>query len=121
MKTIAIASLALFALSAGLGSWLGIARTPYHVVLLAAHKLTSVALAVLCVIFFINSARETGMTARDTLSVAALAASLVLLLATGAVMSGKPQPDVLLKILHAASTGVLLFSAGWKLIAYLIG
>jgi hypothetical protein len=119
VRTIAFAALALLLLSAAPGIRLGVARPPYNRALLAAHKLTGVALAALCVIFFLRSVPDAGMTGTDALSAAALAASIVTLVATGAVLSGKAKPSPLLRILHAAAAGVLALSAGWKLIGFL--
>lgn len=121
MRTMVIASLALLALSVGFGLWIGIAGAPYNTALLTVHKLSSVAFAVLSVIYFIGTARKTGIAAWDTVLAVVFAASLVALLATGAIMSGKAETAPLLRILHAVSSGILSLSAAWKLLAFLIG
>ena len=121
MKSMAIAALILLVVSVGLGVWLGIAGAPYNVALQTVHKLASVGFAVLCVIFFVGEVRKTGMAAADIALAAVFVVSLIALLATGGIMSGKQQVAPLLRAVHAVSSGVLSLSAAWKLISFLIG
>src|SRR5512143_3200540 len=120
MRTIVIAALALLALSAGLGIGIGVSGAPYSKALLAVHKIVSVAFAVLCVIFYVGATRETGAATLDIVLAAVFAAALIALLATGAIMSGKQETVLPLKIAHAAASAVIALSAGWELIGYLL-
>ena len=62
------------------------------------------------------------MAAADITLVAVFVVSLIALLATGGIMSGKQQVVPLLRAVHAVSSGcVLSLSAAWKLISFLIG
>jgi len=121
MKPMLIATLALLALSLGLGIWIAAAGTPYSTALLIVHKLTAVAFAVLIVILVIKDARQTGMTPMDIALLAALAAALLALLATGGILSAKQQPSALLRVIHSVSAGILTLGAGWKLLSLLVG
>lgn len=121
MKTMVIAALGLLIVSAGMGIWTAISGAPYNTALLTVHKLTSIGFAVLCVIWFIGEVRQTGMGTGDIVLAAVFVAALIALLATGGMMSAKPQPAALLRIIHTAAAAVLSLSAGWKLIAFLIG
>lgn len=116
-----ISALILLVLSVGLGIWMGFAGAPYNTALQTVHKLSSVAFAVLCVIFFIGETRKTGMATGDIVLAAVFAASLIALLATGGIMGGKQQVSALLRIVHTASAILIAASSGWKLIAALIG
>jgi hypothetical protein len=116
-----IAALILLVLSVGLGIRMGFTGAPYNTALQAAHKLSSVAFAVLCVIFFIGETRKTGMAAGDIMLAVVFAASLIALLATGAIMSGKRQVPALLRIVHTVSAILIAAGSGWKLAAALVG
>ena len=120
MKTMVIAALALLALSVGLGIWIGLSGHPYNTVLLTVHKLASIAFVVLCVLYYGNAMRGTSISAGDIALIVLFIVSVAALLATGGIMSAK-QPNLFLRIAHIAATGILSVSAGWKLLAYLIG
>ncbi len=121
MKTMVIAALILLVLTVGLGIWLGFAGAPYNMALQTVHKLSSIAFAVLCVLFFLGETRKTGMAAGDIALAAVFVISLIALLASGGIMSGKQQVPALLRIVHTVSSILIAAGSGWRLIAALIG
>ncbi|MBN1777641.1 MAG: hypothetical protein JW811_05920 [Clostridiales bacterium] len=121
MKTMVIAALILLIVSVGLGIWMGIAGAPYNTALQTVHKLSSIGFAVLCVIYFVGETRKGGMAAGDIALAAVFVVSLIALLATGGIMSGKQEVPALLRIAHAASAVLIAAGSGWKLIVALLG
>ena len=119
MNKMVVTALILLTVSVGLGIWLGIAGAPYNTALQTVHKLSSVGFSVLCVIFFISETRKTGMATGDIVLAAVFVISLVVLLATGAITSGKQEVPALLRIAHTASAILIAVGSGWKLIAAL--
>lgn len=120
MKTMILAALILLAVSVRLGIWIGLTGSPYNVILLAVHKLTSIGFTVLSGIYFIGEMRNTGMAPVNIVLIAVMIAAFVALLATGAIMSGQQLPSAILRITHAAMVIIFFLSAGWRLLLYFI-
>ena len=120
MKTMVITAIALLILSAGFGIWTAISGSPYNAVLFNVHKLASVAYGVLCVLYFINSIKGTGMAGGDIVLAVVFVISLVALLVSGALLSAK-QPAVWLRIMHIISSVIVYIGGGIRLVQYFIG
>ena len=121
MRNLGFAALALLAVSIGFGIWIACTGIPYRTARLTVHKLTGVAFAVLSIIFFVQATRMSGMTTVDLVLAVSFAVALIGLLATGGLMSARQQPTLLLRLIHAASTGIISISACWKFLSVLIG